>query len=74
MHSSHFEKNITFENNSVIFENIRSVENILPDLNFACSLIFRVYKWITQKYLPSEATQFSMKYIQDWREQYHKLK
>lgn len=74
MHSSHFEKNVTFEDRKVIFENIRSVENILPDLNFACSLIFRVYRWITLKYLPSESQQFGMKYLQDWREQYHKLK
>jgi hypothetical protein len=74
MHSSHFETNITFEDTSVVFENIRNLDNILPDLNFACSLIFRVYRWITQKYLPSEEQQFSLKYIQDWRERYHELK
>lgn len=73
MHSSHFEKNITFEDSKVIFEKIRSVENILPDLNFACSLIFRIYRWITLKYLPSELQQFGKKYSQDWREEYHKL-
>jgi len=74
MHSSHFEKNVSFDSESIIFENIRDVENSLLDINFSCSMIFRVYRMITQKYLPSESEQFSLKYIQDWRDSYQKTK
>lgn len=69
-HAGAFDKNIKFEGTAVIFEPIRSPENIDTILTVVASLAFRVFRLIINKYLPAELTTFTHNYVTQWRSRF----
>lgn len=69
-HVGAFDKHVKFDGNAVIFEPLRSPENIDTLVNVVASLAFRLFRLIINKYSPNEMTTFTHNYVSEWRNRF----
>jgi hypothetical protein len=68
MHSISYSEHVRFDNGTVIFEPVRSLNDVKNIIFFISLIAFSSYKPIIEKYNPKELKEFAKKYYDDWRD------
>jgi hypothetical protein len=73
-HGSAFRKHFKVEDKGLVFEPIRQPEDIKQFLTLVVSLAIKTYSALLTKYRPGELTNFSKKYLAEWKPQIARIK
>ncbi len=57
----------------VVYDHIRTLNSLDQVLRIAIPLITETYRQVLKKYRPGELTNFSRKYINEWRVPFHNI-
>ena len=69
-HNAASDKHIAFDDDKIVFQPIRSIDNIGNVMMLAISYTIDLYRLILGKYRPAEITNFSNKYKDEWQERH----
>jgi hypothetical protein len=73
-HSEALRKHILVKEQGIVFEPIRQLEGIRTFLTIVLTLAFQIYRSILKEYRPDELSNFSKKYVEEWRSRFRSIK
>jgi len=73
-HSEGLRKHILVNEKGIVFEPIRQLEGIRTFLTIVLTLAFQIYRSILNEYRPDELSNFSKKYVEEWRSRFRSIK
>jgi hypothetical protein len=73
-HSEALRKHILVNEQGIVFEPIRQLEGIRTFLTIVLTFTFHIYRSILSEYRPGELSNFSKKYVEEWRIRFRSIK
>lgn len=73
MHGSNLEQHATIREGKLIGEQIRKLDNIRTLLQMVIDLAIKTYTTVLSYYRNGEVPRFYEKFLQEWRERFHKI-